>query len=200
MTGIAHLLEDFGGLAAQGVKGSLLTEVTQDQELAAFDQGYKAGWEDALKAEGDSQAHVGREFAQNLMDINFTFQEVYAHLLRQLNPFLDELVNVVLPELSQATLGARIHEELIEMAKGQAQAQAELTIAPSARQAFEKIVDHEIPFPTEILEDPSLNQSQVFLRLGESERQIDMSSILASINEAVSGFVEENNKEANVGK
>ena len=64
---LSHRYRNFGGSKASAEPTSeAASETNEDQQLQAFEKGYQAGWDDAVKAQADSIAKVSAEFGQNL--------------------------------------------------------------------------------------------------------------------------------------
>ena len=119
--------------------------------------------------------------------------------MKAMNPLLQQIVEAVLPELAQQTIGHRVVEQLRDMAKTVGDQPASLVIAPCNRDKVEEALDQDLPIKVELREDPSLSEGEVHLKLGDSERQIDMDEVLAGIGQAVAGFFQEHEKERKHG-
>ena len=68
-------------------------------QLDAFEEGYRAGWDDAIKAQSDDRTRIS-EFAQNLQDLSFTYHEAYSHAINAMTPLLEDIVRSVLPKIA----------------------------------------------------------------------------------------------------
>ena len=106
------VLEDFGGpldaLTAAG-RGAALPE---EQRLAAFEDGYQAGWDDAARALSESHQKLSADLAQNLGDLAFTFHEARAHVLKGVEPLLRQMVSRILPDVARHALPGLVVEML----------------------------------------------------------------------------------------
>lgn len=187
---IAHLLEDFGsGPDAHTVSMSDVS--LEEQRLQAFENGYKAGWEDAVKAQAQDAARISTDFAANLEDLSFTFHEAQTSLMSALRPLLTGMVASVLPKLAHETLGARVVETLEDMARTATGGGPELVTSPDNVEALEKLLQDNDVMTARVTAEPSLGAGQVHLRLGTSEREIDLDSVLSQIATALSGFLDQ---------
>ncbi len=191
---IEDLLEDFGDYAA-GAPLSISDVSLEEQRLAAFEKGYQAGWDDAVKAQVEGQRHVSSELAQNLQDLSFTYQEAYSALIKALSPLLTQIFETVLPRAAHDTLGLRLSGMLLDMAREHGEQPVEIVTAPESVAVIESVLTGELPVPVSVVEDSSLAGGQVHIRVGSAEREIDMSEVLREIERAMSGFIEENQKE-----
>ena len=160
----------------------------ESTRLAAWEEGYRAGWDDAGAAHLQSGEQTRAELERNLMALAFTWQEARAHLLGAIEPLLMEIVSRVLPRLSRETLGPVIVEELMPMVAEIAEQPAILHLHPSARAQVEACLTHATGLPCVISEDPALAEAQGYLRLGTREVGIDLTRATESIIKAVQDF------------
>ncbi len=162
----------------------------EEAKLTAYDTGYAAGWEDAVAAQSDDQARIGADLARNLQILGFTFHEARTHVLRALEPILQEMVGRLLPELARETIAPIVLDVLMPLAESMADAPVALVLNPRARPAVEALLAQATGMPLTIVEEPSLGEGQVYLRLGNTETQIDLDRATAEITAAVRGFFE----------
>ncbi|MEO3413211.1 flagellar biosynthesis protein [Roseovarius sp. CAU 1744] len=191
---ISHLLEDYSDFKP-GSPVALTDVSLEEQRLEAFESGYQAGWDDCVKAQSKNSTHVSADLSQSLRELSFTYQEAYAGILESLEPLLRGMVDAVLPHAAQATLGSRISEMLFELAKEHGQQPVQIVTAPSNSAAVEELLSSDLPLPVTVENEPSLGDGQVTLRIGNAEREINLSEVLAEIDRAVTGFFEENEKD-----
>jgi flagellar biosynthesis/type III secretory pathway protein FliH len=199
--GISEVRERKRAQVAQepaAVQGPSFAEIEADR-MATYEQGYKAGWDDAAQTQSDDQSRIGADFARNLQDLGFTFHEAKSHVMKALEPLLVEIVSKVLPQLVSETLGQTILEELLPFAEDVSDAPIQIVVAPSGRAAVEALVDTSLTIPLEIIEEPSLADGQVYLRMGELEKKIDMSGAIERIGNAINAIYALNEEAINHG-
>ncbi len=153
--------------------------------IAAYEQGYSAGWDDGSNAAGDDQTRMSTEFSHNLQDLGFTFHEAKSHVIHSLSPLLLALADKLLPELVARTLGQKILEEIIPLAELAAETPIQLVVAPSNRAALEPLLATATACPLEITEEPTLGPGQVYLRSGKIEKHIDLESVIQTLSDAI---------------
>lgn len=198
-------LEDFGA-AKPKKQASVTPEPTQQpavqtpsadieaEKMAAYERGYKAGWDDAVSAQAEDESRIGAEFARNLQDLGFTFHEARNHVMRAMEPLLSEVVSKVLPSIVSETIGQTIIEELLPIAENASDAPIEVVIAPSTRPSLEKLLDEKLAVPLSIVEEETLAEGQVYLRMGSVERHIDMTNTVDKIGHAIQAVYELNSE------
>ena len=72
-----------------------LAEATavEEAKVASFEQGYSAGWDDAVAAQQGDQGRIRADLARNLQSLSFTFQDARSHVLQSIKPLILEMVN-----------------------------------------------------------------------------------------------------------
>lgn len=160
----------------------------EDAKLAAYETGYSAGWDDAVAAQSGDQSRLQAEIAGNLQALSFTYHEARGHVLRTLEPLLRDMTAKVLPETARQTLGQIVLEMLRPMASRLACAPISVVLHPDTRARVEPLLLAEANSPFVIVEDPSLGEGQVYLRLGDSEQRVDLDGVISAIGDAVDSF------------
>ncbi|MCG6903278.1 MAG: flagellar biosynthesis protein [Rhodobacter sp.] len=184
-------LEDFELLTARtdpSENGMIPVVQAETDRMAAYEQGYQAGWDDAASAQAQDQTRIGAEFARTLQELSFTFHEARAHLIQAMEPLFQELISTLLPELVVETLGLRILEELRPLVEDCVDRPVELVIAPASRPALERQLAAANVTAIRLCEEQSLAEGQAYLRVGKAERQIDMAGALDRITSAVNAL------------
>lgn len=169
----------------------------EDSKLAAYDQGYSAGWEDATTAQSDDQTRMRADLARNLQSLGFTYHEARTHVLRAVEPLLQQVVGRLLPALARETLAPVVLEVLMPLVEKLADAPISLVVNPASRAAVETLLAAATNLPITIVEEPSLSEGQAYLRLGATETHIDLDGATAEISTAMRGFFESPEREPN---
>ncbi len=167
-----------------------LVEVTavEEAKVASFEQGYSAGWDDAVAAQQGDQTRIRADLARNLQTLAFTFQDARSHVLQAIRPLIVEMVNRLLPEVARESLAPTVLEALTPMADDLADAPLTLVLNPAARGQVEDLVAQATGLPMVIEEEPSMPEGQVYIRFGKSETKVDLSQVTADIAIAVRAF------------
>lgn len=187
----ALLLEDFnsrGTAPAEEPPAPGEPDPAEAERLAAYEQGYRAGWDDAARAEAETQDRIGAEFARSLQEIGFTFHEARAQVIAAMEPLLAQMVGTLLPGLAEEALLHTIRETMGQMIAEAGDAPLELVVAPSDRAAAETRLRPEAAISLAVIEDAALAPGQAQLRTGRVERHVDLSGALARIQASVRDF------------
>ncbi|MBV2359278.1 ABC transporter ATP-binding protein [Thalassococcus sp. CAU 1522] len=172
---------DADPVAADGVD-------VEQLRLESFDQGYRAGWDDALKAQNEDGKRIAGDLAQNLQDLSFTYHEAYSHVLKAMTPLLNEIATVLLPGLEQEALRLHLVAQLQDIAREGDGLAVDLAVAPVHAEALAPLVDEPFGFPLRLIEDDSLADGQADIRFAGDERRIDLGEVLQGVKDAVQGF------------
>jgi flagellar assembly protein FliH len=172
---------------------------SEEERLAAYEQGYTAGWDDATAAQSDDQAQISTSLAHNLQSIGFTFHEARMHVLGSLEPLLIDLTTHLLPALARASMGAVVAEVLTPIAEDLAETPIEIVMNPSSRPGIEAVLERTTNLPLRLTEEPSLGEGQVYLRYGQSETRIDLDAAIAEIVASLDDFFKLSKMEQNHG-
>ena len=185
---VSHLLEDFG-VYARASTVELSDVLLEEERLEAFEKGYQAGWEDSAKAQQSTSQHVSAEFAQNLKDLSFTYQEAFSGLMKGLRPLIEQIVEMLLPRLGRETLAPRVAELIEETLKAHGRQPVHLVTSPSNLTLLEQLADIHADLPLTVSGESALTEGQVQIRFGDlAEREIDLTGVLRSIRHALSDY------------
>lgn len=169
------------------VQASQHLVLTEDARLQAYEQGYGAGWEDAVNAQTEDQSRIRADLARNLQALGFTYHEARNHVLRAVAPLLQDMIAQLLPQVAREALAPTVLDTLLPMAEHLADVPVSVVLNPAARPAVEALLA-QTALPVSITEEPTLGEGQVYLRLGPSETHVDLDRATALISQAVRGF------------
>lgn len=189
MMAIAHLLEDFSVIdrPEQSVI-EMSDDAVEDIRLASFEQGYTAGWDDAIRVQSEDKSRVIATLAQNLEDFSFTYQEALAQMTKAIEPVFQALMRKVLPEAMMQSIGALIVEQSLALARDQIEQPVMLVVPVGVGAALKPILHKKLPMQIAIRECIDIGSGQIQLRVGNREREIDTDLLLTSLNESVDAF------------
>ncbi|MCC5955906.1 MAG: hypothetical protein JJU07_07380 [Natronohydrobacter sp.] len=149
----------------------------------AFEQGYAAGWQDALEymRNEDAMRRIAAEEA--LQRISFTYTEAHAALQGSFLALVDAMLMQVLPEAVRLALPGCLRVELEALVALNTRLPIRMACAPEACATLEPIVASVPGLAIELVPEPSFTEAQVALTLGAQERLIDLDTLLARMRE-----------------
>ncbi len=167
-----------------------LVEATavEEAKVASFEQGYSAGWDDAVAAQQGDQTRIRADLARNLQSLSFTFQDARSHVLQAIRPLILQMVDRLLPAVAREALAPTVLETVMPLAEALADAPVTLVLNPAVREQVEDLVSKATGLPMVIDEEPTLPEAQVYIRLGAAETRVDLAQVTTEIASAVRAF------------
>lgn len=189
MMSVSHLYENF---SHRNTAPKNLAEQTDDAleevKLTAFETGYQAGWDDSAKAQGETEDKLTEEFLQNMQDLSFTYHEALSKLSVGMKPMISAIVTKLLPQVAAQSLGPQIMEQLDALMKDQGNTLVEIAVSPEKQTIVEALLENQNAIPFTVVVEPALSGGQVYLRAGQSEREINLDAVLQGISTAIEAF------------
>lgn len=188
--GITHLLEDFSPatFVQQTDFPELSEELIEEERAVSYEKGYSAGWDDAVTAKDKETAHISATLTSSLEDLNFTYKEAQAQLIESLDPMFKVLTSAVLPDTMAATFGHHIVDQMTDMAKTHTDQPMSIFVSPGEGSAVRSLLPDSFATPVQVQEDENLAPGQAYLRAGTSEREINSSGLVESIQDSIEAF------------
>ena len=196
---ISHLLETFEDFGSVTSTGQSSDDKRTDHELAVYERGYKAGWDDATTAAEKSNSALSEHFAQNVSDLSFTYHEAYTAVLRSLEPLVRQLIETTLPDLAIAGLGQTLAAEVTKIARSHAGSQVTINCHSSKRAMLHAALPTDLSLDLSLLADASLSPDQVFMKFDGVEREIDITRFATQSKNLIHNFFEDIKREPNNG-
>jgi len=187
---ISHLLETFEEINPDEDLGQSPDDQRTDHELAVFERGYKAGWDDCTAAAEQSGTALSAAFAQNLNDLSFTYHEAYSAIVRSIEPLVRQLVETTLPDLASDSLGQKLGAEMTQIARTHAGSQLLITCHPSRRTMVQSALPDGLSLTVSVAPDDRLAADQISLRFAEVEREIDVARFATEARTLIHNYFE----------
>lgn len=189
------LLEDFGKPPppAQPVTQSA-GALDDSARLAIFEDGFKAGWDDATAAQSEDMHRISSQFAQNLQDLSFTYHEAVSHVTKSIKPVLGQIVSVLLPQLADRAIGSQIVEQLELLVQRSVHTEVKILTSSQDFDAITGLLSRDFGFPIRCEVSPEFMTGQAELVFADSEISVDCQEALTEIAALFDGFVYENER------
>ncbi|WP_039017061.1 hypothetical protein [Halocynthiibacter namhaensis] len=193
-------LEEFDVLPIAGTStpsplAEAMTEVqSEEAKLESFENGYKAGWDDAARSHTDNLDNVSVELGRNLQELSFTFHEARTQVLKDMRAVFEELFSKILPKVAAETLPAIIAEQINEIVGREVDTRIELRVHPSNQDIVGQFVAAQTHLNVDVVPEPAFGEGQARLVFASGEQNIDLSKILETAAQKTEGFFELNEK------
>lgn len=171
----------------------------EEMRVQAYENGYRAGWDDASSSHAAERAEVHAEVGRNLQAMSFTYHEARAQLLRALEPLLHDIAAQLLPEVARAALPGHVAALLLPLAEQATEVPVVLAVHPDARAEVEALISMPSGLPLVIEENAGIAPGQASLRLSETETRIDLEAAVTAITALIRDFFVNPAREMNHG-
>lgn len=202
---IAHLLEEFGRVADFAVAAAAVTgmgasnEAIETARLDGYEDGYKAGWDDAIGANTAEQLQLSADLSQNLRDISFTYQEAVTHVTTTLHGVFDGMLTHFLPEAAQLALAPKVREVISALPLSSDNMHVTLSVSEANLHVMEKIVGKIDHAHVDLQEDRDLTAGQVAIRFDNQEVALDFDALLDELRVALAAALPRDTEEVSHG-
>ncbi|MEP1538941.1 MAG: hypothetical protein ABJQ34_17920 [Paracoccaceae bacterium] len=191
---LSHLYQNFGDQKPSTSTNQSL-EAVEDEKLQSFEDGYKAGWDDAVNAQSQARDHIDSGFAKNLQEISFGYHEARAALNKELGEILEPFFVGLLPVVAHETLVPKVVESVQHLARQIADRPIEVAVSPSRMVTMQSAFEEQIQEPFIVTPDEGLEKDQIFIRVGATEKAIDLETWNAEIKSMISNHLKFPKKE-----
>ena len=187
-------LEDFGSDLPEPdgllrASGAVATEAAgfEAETLQAYENGYKNGWSDCAAAEAEERRNVAADLARNLGEARLAREGARSDVLAALGPFFEDIVGILLPQMTAAAVTPMILAELGALAERHTEAQLEILAAPETCIRLERLIEMQ-GIEVSLRPEPAFAEGQVSIRAADERRDIDMTGAVRRITEAIAGL------------
>ncbi|WP_142081611.1 hypothetical protein [Roseinatronobacter monicus] len=171
---------------AQPDEQAPLLDALQAEKMreTAFEQGYAAGWQDALehmRNENDLR-HIAAQEA--LQAIGFSYNEAHQALSASFLALTQALLDSVLPEAARLALPLCLKAELDTLIQQHTRPSVQILCSANVLGTLGTWIASCTQAEIELVAEPSFSEAQISLRIGSQERVIDLDDVLARVREA----------------
>lgn len=191
------LLEDFDNAPGAprppvaGPAGAPDPADTGEAALAAFEEGYRNGWEDCTRAEAEGHRRIAADLAANLHELSQGYETARSEVLDSLGPVFEQMAAQLLPALAAEAVAPAVLAELRAAAEEASAARAVLLAAPAALPALERLVETQEGLSVDLRAEPAFAEGQVSLRFDGERRDIDLGQAARRMAETLRSFLAE---------
>ncbi|MCC1482360.1 hypothetical protein [Roseibaca sp. Y0-43] len=179
-------LESFDGERAPLDDTPVTPHEVETLRSRAFEEGYGAGWTDALEQMRNEDALRRSAAEEALQAVAFSYREATAALEGSFIELAGQMIAAILPGLARDALPEHLERELRAVAAKQLAGRLEVLCAPSVRDALAERCAQVAGLEVTLLDEPSFSEAQVMLRIDQTTRMIDLDGVLAALTEGLS--------------
>lgn len=189
--------EDFSGPSDSPIRGS-----SQGSDpLEGYELGYRAGWDDAVKAHQESQIHLSTVLAQNMEQIEFSLVEAQVDILKSMKPVFNEITSTLLPGLSNEALRALIAEEISKVLEEHVPKSVSIVVSEQDEAPVAALLNSTRALSgVSLVSKTSLSEGQAYISYADQNRKIDVREAISEIQAKIENFLKQPELEhANAG-
>lgn len=146
-----------------------------------FEQGYKAGWDDAVRSENDAREHLDAELARNLEELSFSYFEAQRQVSLSLRELLTSMADLVFPKIYEGVFEKVLDDLLSPLISETCNLTVELNCAPETIEIVRGVMARNVSLPISIVSESSFSKHQVKLKLDHEVHEIDGDALLREI-------------------
>lgn len=105
-------LEEFDAQEDETARHLIAEEELEAQKVQAFEQGYKAGWDDAAKASQEQQAKAETRLADQIRELDVTYSDARQQVVDSFVPVLRAFTSTVSATLCAETLSSIVEKKV----------------------------------------------------------------------------------------
>lgn len=184
---MAGLLEDFGQARPSFAARQSATSAAPDR----FDDGYNAGWDDAMAQVDEEQTRIGEQLATRLAEIERDHSVARQDLIADLEPALRDVFDKLLPHAVERAFLANLLEE-VTIAIDSTNEQLRILVSPEDVAPMVRLLERsQIGSQQAVVSaEPALAMSQALIRWTGQERSIDLGGVLTDLDAALDTYFE----------
>ena len=182
-------LEDFGTPASARAAGPG-PEAAAAGVADRFDDGYNAGWDDAMAQVEAEQTRVAERLAERLVTLEQDQRAATAAALAALEPAMRDIFDKLLPRTAGRAFLPLLIEE-VRTALDIAGGKLALHVAPEEEAAVVRLLERAAIGADRVRVRPeaTLSISQALIRWDGQERRIDLEGVLSALDDALETFL-----------
>ena len=181
---MALRLEDFGA------RGQAPGMASVDHANDRFDDGYNAGWDDAMAQVEAEQSRVAAQLAERLTGLERDQRAAMTTALMTLEPALRDVFDKLLPSTVERAFLPILLEE-VEAVLDAGTECLTLVVAPEDAAPVARLLERGgiAAERVTVTPEPALSMSQALIRWTGQERQIDLEGVLTALDDALETFL-----------
>lgn len=184
-------LESFDGDRLSDASTALTPQQAEALRARAYEEGYRAGWADALEQQRTDEAARRAAAEEALQAVAFSFHEARDGLESCVVDMAAQMIDRLLPDLLPAAMPHVLDRELRSLAARHLNGRLDLLCAPSVCQGLRDLAARVPGLEVTLVPEPSFSEAQVQLRIDQTTRMIDLDAVLAVLRGALSDPAEQ---------
>lgn len=152
----------------------------------AFEEGYGAGWADALDQMRNEDALRRAAAEEALQAVAFGYAEARTLLEGCFIDLAEQMITAVLPDLASEALRRLLDRELRALVSREFSGRLELICAPSVQDNLKEILADMPGLDAKLVPEESFSDAQIMIRVDQNARLVDFDGVMATLKSGLS--------------
>ena len=181
---IEHLLPELSKYVSSSVDGGNI-----GRDLAAFDQGYNAGWDDARKAVEHGSAEQRRELIDLLSRHTSAAQDARTAVLADLRPIITSIADILVPQIADQSFGPHLAQFVFDQINTYQPPNVVITVNQADFDSVQAALQHTDFAGCTVQIDPAIRPQQACVGYAGSEVEFNFQDAKTEIQTALASFL-----------
>ena len=187
----SNVLADFSGASQPGSEtASGANEALEDEKLKSFEDGYSAGWDDAMKAQEERGKKLSSALHEAVANAKATQEDAFRAFSQSNSTFVSALLDVVFPNLATEVLSLQIKNLVSKYEADLDDVSFEVLVSPEQLEVFSKFVSEQKLEGVTVVARDAVLYDQVIMKFLNQEQQLDINALLDELRLLCSHILE----------
>ena len=187
----SNVLADFSGASQPGSEtASGANEALEDEKLKSFEDGYSAGWDDAMKAQEERGKKLSSALHEAVANAKATQEDAFRAFSQSNSTFVSALLDVVFPNLATEVLSLQIKNLVSKYEADLDDVSFEVLVSPEQLEVFSKFVSEQKLEGVTVVARDAVLYDQVIVKFLNQEQQLDINALLDELRLLCSHILE----------
>ena len=171
------------------------SEEIEDQKLASFELGYRAGWDDAVEASATSDRKMYEEVGKEVSRLQKTQAAELDRIAIKILAFTETLLMNYFNSTKEAVLTQKLCKKINDEIRRHKSCEVSFVVADNGSEEFLKNLENEISQNFSIRVDSNLNQGDVMMEIGVSKWDFNIDNVINEIADVLSDLSQETHED-----
>lgn len=194
---LAHKYDEFSDDYSE-TDDTSSSDIATESDLQLFENGYQAGWQDAVTALQVEKEEGIQKAAQVLEEITFTNSEVRRQILNSVSELLQSIFANLLPHIRDQSLGSTLAHNLQTIIEKNLGEDVQILSSPGMAQVINDCLSENQRQHVVIKVVPDLPATEIRIEVGQATFLLDHGIIETAIRDAIAQLAPQKGRSLNV--
>lgn len=194
---LAHKYDEFSDDYSE-TDDTSSSDIATESDLQLFENGYQAGWQDAVTALQVEKEEGIHKAAQVLEEITFTNSEARRQILNSVSELLQSIFANLLPHIRDQSLGSTLAHNLQTIIEKNLGEDVQILSSPGMAQVINDCLSENQRQHVVIKVVPDLPATEIRIEVGQATFLLDHGIIETAIRDAIAQLAPQKGRSLNV--